>query len=520
MSNAITVTLYGAKTMDISDQLISLLAEYELNTIPMAVMEISDGNFADRTYPIFNEADLQIGAELDIRIRYEDEGDTEVSIFQGIVIASEFGLKKGLPLLTVTLKDPAFRLIRSVNTNMFSKKTDKSMIETVVSEVKGVSIKKASTQLSSVTYDQFIRKQTSAWDFVRERASGFGLVIQLENGAMSILDQDTTTGTQSIELGIDNITDIQLVLDAEYLNQDIEINYWDVKPNKTATVKKNSSSELAKTVSAPKANFTLLNLTDKKEAQGVCEYFSTFETRSEIKGSISIPGKSDVKLMQKLTLKSFPDSYNGSYPISKVVHKLRFGTWVTEVGIGQDSIFTGKSNSSENPTIPTIKNTEIATAMKWEKDPEGLGRVPVKVLSFGTDKYWAYPSQVGAGKKQSSYLLPEEEEQLMIGFLHDNYNQGFVITSTYLGNNKPPSPFKLDSKTPVGFLSTTGMKLIFDDDKVEVEMSSSSSNKMVLDKSDGVTIDTNKNIKATSSSKTDIKAGSKMTLKGATIDLN
>jgi len=520
MSSAISVTLHGKKTVDISDELVSLFVEYELNDIPKAIVEISDGNFADRIYPMFNETDFQIGAELDIRIRYEEKGDTDTSIFKGVVTASNFGIKKGLPILRITMKDPAFRLVHAVDTDMFSKKTVKSMIETVVSGSKGVSLLKASSQLTGVTYDQFIRKQTSAWDFVRERASNFGLVIQLENGAMSILDQDATSGSQSIEIGIDDITDIQLDLDAENLNQNIEINYWDVKPNKTGVVKRASTSNLAKAVSAPKANITLLNLTDKKEAEGISNYYSTYETRNELKGTISIPGNSDYKLMQKLTLKSFPDAFNGSYPISKVVHKLRFGTWVTEVGIGETSIFSEKNNSVENPILPTIKNIEMATAMKWEKDPEGLGRIPVKVLSFGTDKYWAYPSQVGAGQKQASYLLPEENEQVMIGFLHNNYNQGFIVTSTYLGKVKPPAPFKLDSKTPVGFLSTAKMKLIFDDAKVGIEMSSSSSNKLVLDKSAGVTITTNKNLKTTSSSNTDFKASKKMTFKGKTIDLN
>jgi phage protein D/phage baseplate assembly protein gpV len=520
MSNAITVTLYGKKTSDISDKLISLYVEHELNSIPKAVMVVSDGNFADRTYPMFNEADFQIGAELDIRIRYEEEGNSDTSIFQGVVVSSEFGVDKGLPILTLTLKDPAFRLVRAVNTTMFSKKNDKYMIEKVVSEATGVTLAKASSKLTSITYDQFIRKQSSAWDFVLQRASSFGLVTQLDNGKLNILDQDTTTGAKTIELGIDEVIDMQLNLDGENLNQEVEINYWDVKSNKTATVKQTSSAKLAKDISAPKANLTLLNLTDKKEAEGVGTYFSTFETQNELKGTVTVPGTSSVELMQKLTLKSFPTAYNGNYPISKLVHRLRFGTWTTEIGIGQNSLFTGKENSNENPTLPTVKNIEIATVLKWEKDPEGLGRIPVKVLAFGKDKYWVYPSQVGAGQKQSSYLLPEENEQVMIGFLHDNYNQGFIITSTYLGNNKPPAPFKLDAKTPVGFLSTAKMKLIFDDQKTEIEMSSSSANKMVLDKSKGVTINTNKNLKTSSSSKTDFKASGKMTLKGATIDLN
>ena len=61
MSNAITITLYGKKTIDISDKLVSLFVEYELNAIPKAIIEISDGNFADRTYPMFNEQSDNVG---------------------------------------------------------------------------------------------------------------------------------------------------------------------------------------------------------------------------------------------------------------------------------------------------------------------------------------------------------------------------------------------------------------------------------------------------------------------------
>lgn len=520
MSNAITVTLLGKKTTDVSDNLVSLRVDYELNKIPGASMVLSDGNFASREYPLFNSTDLQIGAEVDIQIRYEQTGEENTSIFKGVVVSSEFGSEKGLPILTVGFKDPGFRLKHAVDTNMFSKKTDKNMIETAISSSSGVSLKKTAASLSGVTYDQFIRKQQSAWDFVLERAGAFGLVIRFENGAMSMLEIDETTGSQSVELGIDEIVDIGLAQNAEDLNKTISFNYWDVKKNATGSVKKSDTLTIAKDASVPDATYTLMNLTDKKEAEGVKQYFSTLETMESTRGTVTIPGDSSVQLMQKLTLKSFPAAYNGDHTISRVTHDIRFGTWTTKIGIGLSSIADFIPNPIENPTSPKITDTEFALALKWAKDPEGLGRIPVKILAFGTDTYWAYPSQVAAGKKQSSYLLPEENEQLIIGFLNGSYNEGFVVTSTYLGSNTPPSPFKLDSKTPVGFLSTAGMKLVFDDDKTSIEMSTSSSNKQTMDKSGGVEVKTNKDFKANSTGKTEIKASSKMTLKGATIDLN
>lgn len=520
MSSAITVTLYGKKTTDISDNLVSMHVEYELNRIPTAEFIVSDGNFADRTYPLFDSPDLQIGAVLNIQIRYESTGEKDASIFQGVVTSSCFGIQKGLPILTVRVMDPAFRLIQAVKTELFNNVTDKIMIEKVLSGATGVSLKKTAASLTTVTYDQFVRNQTSAWDFVRARAGAFGLVIQLENGAISILKVDETTGSKSVELGITEIIGIDIIQNAEDLTKVVEISYWDVKKNASASVKKTTFPKIADAVMAPAATYTLLSLTDKKEAEGVQTYFTTKETRESMYGSITVPGDSSWKLMQKLTLKSFPKAYNGDHAVSRVVQELKYGVWTTKVGIGRSSFYNYLPNSVEDPTLPSDTEMQFATAMKWEKDPSGLGRIPVKVLAFGTGKYWVFPSQVGAGTKQSSYLLPEENEQVLIGFLNGNYNQGFVMTSTYLGNNKPPAPFKLDAKTPVGFLSTSGMKLVFDDSKTDLELSTSSSNMQAMTKNGGVEVKTNKDFKVTASGKVEVKASSKMTLKGASIDLN
>jgi phage baseplate assembly protein gpV len=211
---------------------------------------------------------------------------------------------------------------------------------------------------------------------------------------------------------------------------------------------------------------------------------------------------------------------NGSYPITKVVHSIRFGVWKTTVGVGNNAIPLESAKMIERFCSNELTDIQSATALKWEKDPESLGRIPVKVLGFSTNKYWAYPAQVSAGAKQSSFILPEEGEQLMIGFMHGTYNQGVVLTSIYSGSKKPPSPFKLDAKTPFGVVSKAGLKLIFDDDKKSIESSSSSSNKILIEEKSGIELKSKKDLKTSSSAKTDIKASATIKIKGTTIDLN
>lgn len=517
--NAITVTLTGKKSIDVSDSLVSLYVEKEVNQIPRAEIRMSTGNFADRKYVLFDEAGFQIGQTLEIKIRYEETGGDDLSIFKGIITGQGFEVQDGMPIMAVSVMDPAFRLVDSVNTQLFSKKTDKQMIEAVLSK-QGLSLKKASASLSGFIFDQYVKKQNSDWIFVTERLAAHGLLAVWENGAMSAVTLTETTGTLSLDVGINEILDMSIQQDASQLNQEVQVDYWNLKQNKLETVKKKIPIPLAKEVKASNALYTMLGFTDKKEAEALLQHFETQQTLSSLKGTIEVVGTASVNLMQKLTLKNFPKSMNGSYPITKVAHTIRFGTWKTTIGIGNTAITLESPQLIEQICANQLTDIQTATAMKWEKDPDNLGRIPVKVLGFSKDKYWAFPAQVAAGAKQSSYLLPEDGEQVMVGFMHGNYNQGVILTSIYSGTSKPPAPFKLDAKTPVGFVSEKGLKLIFDNEKKSIETSSSSSNLVKLDESGGIEIKSKKDLKTSSSSKTEIKASSSVNVKGSTINLN
>jgi len=520
MSNALTVTLFGSKKMDVSDQLISLLVTRELNKIPEAKLVFSTGNFSERQYPLFEEVDFQIGAALDVKIRYEGSGSSDESIFKGIVTKIKFESMNGMPVLAMGISDPAFRLVDSVNTAFYKKKNDKQIIETVLAAQTGVSLVKSAASLTSFSFDQFIKKQVSDWFFIVERAAAHGLFIQLNNGAMQVLELSDTQGAIDLEIGIDAVLGVDLTEDATDLNQQITIGYWDVKQNTLMTVQQNSSSTLAKAVKASSANYVFLGISDKNEAEALLNYFVVAEQQSVLKGWIEIPGKAAIDVMQQLNLSSFPTAYNGSYTISKVTQNVRFGTWTTRIEVGNTALPILNSFQVTERLSVAVKTIETATVLKWEKDPENLGRIPIQVLAFGSDTYWAYPGQVSAGSKQSSYVLPEEGEIVIVGFLHNNYSQGVLLTSSYLSANQPPAPFKLAADTPTGFVSQKGLKFIFDDAEKEITGSTSDSNKIELHDSNGIRIDSKKDFTTTSSGNSSIKANTTVSVKGTTINLN
>ena len=519
MSASITVTIKGKTTEDISDQLLSLQVEHALNEIPTAELMLLNGNFADRRYPAFESPNYDIGQAIEVLVRYETNEESDQSIFTGVVTSRHFKVLEGTPVMMVGMADPAFRLVHAMGTNLYLNKTDKAMIENVLSEQTGLSLKKAAASLSSFTFDQFVRNQQGGWAFIQDRAAAHGLVSNLENGALSILSPSDTSGSLNLEVGIDEILDVNIEENVENQNREIEVTWWNPGKCKAETVKHRNSLAIAGDAKAPLAYYKQFQLTDKKEAEGTLDALVNWQAQNVITGKIQIPGSDNPRVMNKLTLKGLPAAFNGSHTISSVSHHIQDGTWTTAIGFGLELPAYSTEQLIEGLAERSTQ-IEFATALKWQKDPAGLNRIPVNVPALGSETYWAYVGQVAAGRKQSSFILPEEGEQLMLGFMNSNYNQGVILTSAYFATVHPPSPFKFDAKTPVGLISNSGSKLVINDDKKEVEISTSSSNHVMLNDKSGIDLRSKKNLTTKSSAKTEIVASSTVKVKGTTIDLN
>jgi hypothetical protein len=439
MNSIITITLYGNKKLDVTAKVMSVFVQHEVNVIPTAELTLVTGDFASRTYPLFDNAMFNVGEELDIRVEYAGAAQGEKSIFIGIVTDRKFESREGMPVMILGLKDPAFRVTGAIDTTLFSNKNDAEMITKTLSAAKGLSLNNASPTMTSFSFGQFVRKQTTGWQFILDRVRAHGALITLNNGAMTISAPSDTVGELTLNIGIDNILGVSIKEDASDLAQQIVLHYWNAAQNKVEVLKKSFISANAKAIIAPISNYDVFGITTKAEAQAMLNFFTNRQELGQVLGTIRMPGDASVKVMQELTLKSLPASLNGSYPITKVLHKISEGIWTTTIGIGigSNTIKPLDEDAQQVPQAFDPKDVEVAKAMKWEKDPETLGRVPVQIPAFGTGKYWAYPPQTAAGTKQRSFILPEEGAQLVVGFLYNNYNMGVILTSLYLGADVP-----------------------------------------------------------------------------------
>jgi uncharacterized protein involved in type VI secretion and phage assembly len=184
------------------------------------------------------------------------------------------------------------------------------------------------------------------------------------------------------------------------------------------------------------------------------------------------------------------------------------------------------------------------------KDPQGLGRVRVKVPGLSNDEVgpWARIATLMAGNQRGTFFLPEVNDEVLIAFESGDISRPYVLGALWNGKDQPPAT-NSDGKNNLRFIKSRSGHLIRLDDtggseKIEI-VDKSGANKIVIDTSGkSITIEsdqdininapngkitlsaTNLEIKTSSDAKINaggdlnIQASGSTDIKGSTINLN
>lgn len=184
------------------------------------------------------------------------------------------------------------------------------------------------------------------------------------------------------------------------------------------------------------------------------------------------------------------------------------------------------------------------------KDPDKLGRVKVKFpwLSDTDESYWARVMTPMAGNQRGLYLLPEVDDEVLVGFEHGRVEYPYVLGALWNGKDKPPETNDDGKNNKRTFKSRSGMILRFDDtqgsEKIEINSADgkalitidSAQSKITISADADITIESTKGkvvikgkgielastaaVKVEANSSMDLKANGQMTIKGATVNIN
>jgi phage protein D/phage baseplate assembly protein gpV len=509
--------------------LMSLSIYKEFNKIPTAKVIISDGKVEKGSFDKSGSAKFRPGKNTDIQLGYQNETD---SIFKGIIVKHAISAStQRASVLELECKDPAIKMALVRRSRYFANKTDTDVFKEILGDYRGKGVEIGNLADTDFEHPELVQYHCTDWDFLVLRAEANGLVVVADKGTINIVRlQAPTTADHTITWG-DNIISFEAQIDARSHYPEVEAATWDNSKQEVALEDGSGNSGSIGGLSIPSAGavgnvissaasavgldigpqddkhdfpealygntkFRLFHGGDMatKELSAWAKGQKKRSELSQVRGRVQIRGK-DVKPNEAINLQRVGARFNGKHLISSVMHQLYEGTWRTDIEFGV-SIKT-LAHTAQDIAMPeasglmaSIKGLHVGVVTKIGGDEEGgHHRIKVKIpyiAAQGGDNegIWARLATLFAGKERGSVFRPELKDEVILGFINDDPNDAVILGALHSSKNAAPIPAD-DKNNQKGFFAKEGMKLVFDDKKKSIAITTKNDLAILINENEG-----------------------------------
>ena len=541
---AFTITVLSeGKKMDQGYELLSVDVSREVNRIPYAQLTLLDGSAPKRKFAISDTGFFDPGKPLEIKIRYE--GKPDKTLFKGVVVAQGVEADAVKSVLTIEAKDLAFKMTQIRANQVFPKQSDAKLLKKVLGKY---DVKVGGIPDTQPEHEEIVQYDCTDWDFMLSRAEVNGLLVKVDNGKVSMqkIELDDSP-KKTFEYGISEIYNFEIEANAGGQYEEVDSISWDAKNQKMSqTIKAKDVSlspgdldakTLAHGLDAKAYTLTSPAVLAPKEMQAWADAKMARSRLGLIRGRLSLPGFTDIALLDTVELKGIGKRFNGKTLVTGIRHRIAEQGWATDVQFGLAAdCFSARAGVAALPAaglLPPVGGLHIGIVAGFEEDPEKQFRVKVKIPALGEKQgaLWARLASPDAGKARGFFFRPEPGDEVVLGFFNDDPRQPVIIGSLFGSKNAPPDKFKVEKENKAkGLVTKKGTLIGFDDEKGTVFIETPKSNKILLDDdgkriqladankntitldADGITLKSGKDFKLEASGKVEIK-GSKVDIK-------
>lgn len=547
-TNLVTVTILidGTNVSQQMGGLLSLAVYREFNKIPTARLIFQDGAVETQTFAKSDAPNFVPGKPIDIQVGYQTN---DTSIFRGVIVRHSVKIIRDKPsVLEIECRDEAVKMTLLRHSRYYYQQTDADTIRQLIGNYTGLSVGDLAT--TQPQYPEQVQHHATDWDFMVMRADANGLVVNVEDGKISVNKPAAAAQTNQKATNGANIIEFEASLDARTHWPAVAVNTWDYSQQQLsreevdATAGGNNyfADHFFGTTPVP---FFHGGDMATEELRAWASGRQTRSNLSRMRGRVRMRG-TDLRPGQTLELQHVGDRFNGNYLISGVMHQVYGGTWLIDVQLGLSvQEFADQPAAVETPAaaglFPGVRGLHAGIVSKIGGDSRSGGhRVQVRIpylaqTDSGTqaDGIWARLGTLYAGPDRGFAFRPEIGDEVILGFINDDPNDAIVLGALHSDNRAAPAVFDATDQNPrKGFVAKGGMRFIIDDDakSLRLETADGTGYSLLLSEQDGklVLTDKDNNTLTMSSSgisldsKTDIsiKATGNVTISGAKIDLN
>lgn len=497
--NTIKAEIFSGNTF-VSSNVISLDIIKCVNRIPYAQLVIHGDDEEGKTAVDMSKQEcFTPGQEIEIKLK---TADGEMN-FKGIVVKHTIKKTAYDSLLIIDIKDICHKLTLQRQSMLFTETDDATIIKDIA-EAKGITEVKCSE--TTLNHKQIIQYYCTDWDFIVSRAEANGLIVCAQSGVLELKKPAPAAGAVTLT----GIYEYELEADMSSQYKEIEGICWDIaemKPGKeTYTTQitpaklesEHDFDKLATDMGGDKNTLQTVVHAEKEEMKAWAEAYLLKNRLSLLRGRISIDGNPNIALGDTVKIAEAGKIFNGMAVVSGIRHRITSEDWKTDIQCGLSNTWFYKNDDvMEKPAaglIPGITGLQIGVVEAYpsDGDPDGFHRIKIRIPAVHeTDSViWARLIFPYAGDARGMFLVPEEGDEVVVGFFNDDPRHAVVLGSLYNGKTELPLEMT-DKNNEKGLVTRSGIKMIFTDeeDKEKVEIATPAGNRVFFDDEVGITID-------------------------------
>lgn len=474
-------------------QVLKFSVKKEINRLSQAQLVIIDGDAAKSEFAVSNEKYFIPGKKIELKAGYHSD---EASIFTGIVIKHSIKIRQNSTYLVVECRDEAVKLTVGRKSRYYYDSKDSDAIEEIINKY-GIG---NDVEATSYEHPELVQYDCSDWDFVITRAQANGKICFTDEGKIYVKSPNYSDASiQTVSFG-NTILDFDAEIDARSQLSTITAYTWDEAEQEIIETEANgpdvqlngdlTSEDLARVIDLD--NYELRHGGTLKEPviQDWANAAQLYHQLAKVRGRVRFQGIPEVKPDTILNLQGISDRFNGPIYISGVLHSIEDGNWTVDAQFGLNpEWFSETYEINAFPAaglIPAVKGLQYGKVTQLEGDPEGEDRILVTfpIVNQEEQGIWCRLATLDAGNNRGSVFRPEIGDEVIVGFVNEDPNEGIVLGQLNSSANPSPIP-AADDNNIKGFVTRSEIKLLFDDEKKIASLETPSGKKIVLDDDSG-----------------------------------
>lgn len=472
----------------------SIVILNETNRIPRAKILLLDGNVSQQDFELSNQEFFKPGKLLEIDIGYE--GDVN-NVFKGLILKHAIKIRdSNASYLEIECKHAAVKLTVNRKNHFFYDSSDKEALSQILEEA---SISYTIEGMSDLTHRQLVQYESTNWDFMLSRVDANGHLVLFDNEQLTI----ATPSMEEEEL-LDcqygsNVISFNAEMDSERQFSQVESKAWSSADQDlvvasgmhgfTNEIGNLSSEDLARVLNDEPFFLQHTANIPEEELATWAKSKATKNELSKVIGHVRIRGNAMIYPGKIIRLTGFGDRFTGKAYVTGVRHEASNGNWTTDIQFGLPaSWFSQRQDFNALPAagmLPAVHGLQIGVVTQLENDPENEFRIKVRlpVISNEEDGLWAQMAKSYAGDQYGICFYPEIGDEVVVSFLNDDPRKAVVLG--VLHSSAKTSPVVLsDDNYQKAIITKSNLKVIWDDDKKTITISTPGGHQIKLDDQD------------------------------------